>query len=343
MQKGVPRLKVMLGVALTGVVFLLGSTVTHGQTDDHEFSLQVSPSPLISTVKPGQSTRLELKVRNAGPAIEYLKIAPRSFTIDPTTQQPHIDDAKLPDTASWISFAQPTFSVRPGETFTEKVTLAVPKEAGFSYAFSLVINRTEAPQGTGRLLKGSVAIFTLINVDRPGAVRELQLANLKPTQGMYEYLPAEFQIQFKNTGNTIVQPTGNLFVQRGSQDKMPLATLPVNDTHGYILPGMVRTVSVKWDDGFPASVDDVQADGSTTSHLEWDWGKLGKLRIGRYTAKLVAIYDDGHRDVPVLGEVSFWVIPWKILLGVLLVVVIIGFGLWSMVSKVVRLARRGRR
>ena len=67
-----------------------------------------------------------------------------------------------------------------------------------------------------------------------------------------------------------------------------------------------------------------QPDGSTTKHLSVDWSQLSHLRIGRYTAKLVAVYSDGAHDVPIEGVVTFWVIPWRAILLFIAVVV----GLW---------------
>src|SRR4029077_5175712 len=119
------------------------------------------------------------------------------------------------------------------------------------------------------------------------------------------YLPATLSVRFRNTGNTIVQPYGNIFVQRSANTKTPLATLAVNAANGYILPDTERTMSAQWNDGFAAYHSTLQPDGSTTEHLSVDWSKLSHFRIGRYTAKLVAVYSDGNHDVPIEGTVTF--------------------------------------
>src|SRR4051812_46030304 len=56
------------------------------------FSLQVTPSPLVTTVKPGILSTSELKIRNAGSSIEKLKIEPRSFTLTSDSQQVKLND-----------------------------------------------------------------------------------------------------------------------------------------------------------------------------------------------------------------------------------------------------------
>ena len=330
---------IVAAVALSVLIALRPASAQNG-----EFYLQVSPSPLVSTLKPGQATTLELKIRNAGTQTENLKIAPRSFKIT-QDQQFELDDTKQPEVAGWIKFSEPRFTVKAGQTYTQRVTINVPKEAGFSYSFILLINRADdiQPEDGSAALKGSVALFTLLNIDRPGATRQLEVAKFTTSKGVYEYLPTEFDIDFKNTGNTIVQPAGSLFVQRSSNDQNPLGTLAVNDSNGYILPGTTRTLRVNWEDGFPVTRTTTGPDGKTSNHTDWNWNNIGNIRFGKYTAKLVAIYNDGQRDVPVLAEVTFWVIPWKIMLGVLVVILLVGFGIWSFVIKAVRLGRRIKR
>lgn len=336
------RKLLLLASAICLAAVMMGGHVVAAEGN---FSLQVTPSPLVASVNPGASTQLELKIRNGGTDSENLKIEPRSFKINSSNGQVELNDTAPPDIASWIHFDHPAFTVLPGQWFTEEINLDVPKDAGFSYSFALVISRQSETQPTngGRLIKGSVAVFSLINVNRPGATSKLDLAAFTSVHHFYEYLPATFDIHFKNTGNTIVQPSGNIFIQRGSTDRTPLATLDINNTKGYILPGSTRTLTSSWDDGFPAYQTVTAADGSTKQQLKWNWSKLSSFRIGRYTAKLVAVYSDGQHDVPIMGEVSFWVIPWKILLGLFIVGLLLLLGLWSIVRKLITIVKRHKR
>jgi hypothetical protein len=185
-----------------------------------------------------------------------------------------------------------------------------------------------------------LAVFTLVNVDRPGATSSLTVSNFSVSKRFYEYLPAKFSITFRNTGNTIAQPYGNLFLQRTPTSKIPLGTLAVNENKGYILPGTARTVSATWTDGFPVYRPVTNADGSTSQKLVWNWTKLSQLRIGRYTAHLVAVYSQAGRDVPIEGNVSFWVIPWKILIGLVVVVLLLLFAVFTLVRAIVRSIRK---
>jgi hypothetical protein len=291
-----------------------------------DFNLQVTPSPLVTSVKPGVKSTVELKVHNGGSGTENLKIEPRSFKFDSNTGKVSLDDTATPPVAPWISFSAPKFSVAAGQTFPEQIALSFPKEAGFSYSFALLISRQVNPKPTNgqRAINGSLAVFTLVNVDRPGAKSSLQVVSYTTTKHLYEYLPSTVSVRFHNNGNTIVQPLGNIFIQRTAGGKKPLATLVVNQNQGYILPDTERTFSTNWDDGFATYQPVTQSDGSVKQQFQIDWSKLSHFRIGRYTANLVAVYSDGKHDIPVEGTVSFWVVPWRaILLFIALVV-----GLW---------------
>jgi len=307
----------------------------------NDFNLQITPSPLVITVTPGVKSQTELKIRNGGSGTEQLKIEPRSFTLENDSTKVNLQDTTPPDIGNWISFSQARFTALPGEWTTEDITFNVPKTAGFSYSFALVISRQSDPKPTsaGRLIKGSVAVFTLVNVDRPGATSQLQVSSFSASKHVYDYLPATFSVKFKNTGNTIAQPYGNIFVGRSANEKNPLGTLTVNQTKGYILPGTERTITATWDDGFPVYKAN-NTNGAASQKLIWNWANLSRMRIGRYTAHLVAVYNQAGRDVPIEGTVTFWVIPWKILLVLLIILLLVVFAVVVLIRSIIRFIRR---
>lgn len=330
-------------------VFAVGLTLmpvgAYAAKTPSDFSLLVTPSPLVATIKPGETRDLELKIRNGATGTEKLMIEPRKFTINERTGEVNLEDTAAPDIAEWISFSKPKFTIASGEWVTEKIHIALPKNTGFSYSFALLIKRAQDNTviESGRLIKGSVAIFTLINVDRPGAVRSLTVEKFSASESVYEYLPATMTVQFRNNGNTIIQPFGNIFIQRGGNDASPLATLPVNNQGGYILPGSNRILKADWSEGFPLYKVTTNADGSPKKDEVWDWSKLSQFRLGSYTAKLVAVYNDGLRDVALQKETTFWVIPWKIVAGILVVLLVLFLGVWTVLRRTWSLLKRGKR
>lgn len=323
------------------IVFLLLTGLAMPLTvraQEKQFSLQVSPSPIVLTAVPGQTKSQELKIRNTGAQTELLKIGLREFTVSNDTGQVDLKDSEPADVKSWVKFSDPQFSVSAGATFTQQITMTVPQEASFTYSFALYISRATPSVGApGKAaIEGSVAVFTLLSVDKPGAKAALSIAEFSSRRKVYTYLPSTFTLKLKNEGNTFLHPTGNVFIQRSEKSDVPLAALPVNDSGGHILPGSTRLVSSTWKDGFPVYSKSDQ--NNNWSNLQWNFGKIQNFRFGRYTAKAVVIYNDGVRDVPAQATVEFWVIPWLLVAGVLVLLLFLGVGIFTVVKKSAKLA-----
>ena len=314
---------VVLGIAVV-VVSIASLTTMAQQKTNGGFALQVTPVTLVGTVKPGVTKDLELKIQNQSTSKQNLQIQLREFDVDDDTGEIQLKDTEPVGISDWVTFSNPSFTLGLDKAITQKVTVDLPKESGFNYSFAILINRSDADPDVkgGAALNGSVAIFALLSVDKPGATREIKITDLS-IPSIVEYLPAELGITFKNTGNTFVQPAGNVFIQRGSNDSEPIATLPVNENRGYLLPGKPRTLVTSWKDGFPAYQTVTDPDGQQRSELVWDLSKIADFRIGQYTAKVVAVYNDGKRDVPVIRETTFWVIPWRAILSLIVVIALV--------------------
>lgn len=340
------RIFAIVAVFAASLTLLLG--VIHAQAQDKPddgFSLQVTPSPLVATLKPGQDTTLELAIRNTGTGSQALKMGMSSFTIDEVTGQVNLGDTEPADVKNIVTFSQPTFNLAAGEIVTQKITIKTPPDAAFTYSFATTISRQNPvkPNGSSTAIEGSVAVFTLLGVDREGAERKFELSEFAVSKRVYEYLPADFIIKLKNTGNTLVQPKGNIYIQRGSNDQNPISVIQLNPNGGYILPNTNRILETSWNEGFPhyETVPDGDS-GQTKRKLVWNWGDLSQIRIGKYTAKVIAVYDDGVRDVPVVSEVSFWVIPWRILIGFTLFLLLLVIGIVTTVRKSAKLIKKSK-
>ena len=312
---------------------------------DTGLALQVSPSPLVVTIKPGEQKTVEIKVYNAGATTENLKIALQAFKVSRTDSKVTLEPNSPVEVASWVTFANPNFSIKPGERFTERVLINTPASAGFNYNFALIISRqvaTKAMVGQSAI-QGSVAIFALLDINRPGANRKLTIASLKTDHSIYEYLPAKLTVRLRNDGNTLLLPDGNAYIQRKTQSPKPISVLRINPASLYLLPGVERAYDVNWTDGLPAYVTTQEAaNAPPEQHLTWNW-RNSHFRIGRYVARFVVVYDDGHRDVPVEAETSFWVLPWKLLIGALIAAIVLLIGLGASVRFAYRVIKRSNR
>lgn len=340
---GAAALVLSLSLGLAGFGLLAHAKAAAPQ--DSGFNLEVSPSPLIESIKPGQNTTVELHIRNRNTITEQLKIELKKFRVKNEKGEVQLSEESPTDVAGWVKPQQPNFNIKSGELYTEKISVDTPNSAGFSYYFAIVVSRQNPIKQPSNktTVEGKVAVLTLFAVDKPGAKRQFEIEQFSANHRVYEYLPANLTLRVKNTGNTIVQPTGNIFIQRSSNSPKPITALDVNEKGSYILPGTTRDLSTSWEDGFPVFVAKKDAANTDAAlHLEWSWGKANHFRIGKYTARLVAIYNDGQRDVPIQAEVSFWVIPWKLILIILFILAVIIIGFATLTRGAFRVARHTR-
>lgn len=301
--------------------------------------LQTSPLPINLQVDPGKSVTTELKVKQSGTEKARLKVGLMKFTAYGEEGKPELKDREAGDDYfDWVKFDKTEFDAPINVWQTVKMTITVPKSAAFGYYYAVTFSRVgDDVKRTDRTnsIAGATATLVLLEAVNPNAKRELQLDSFGSKHRVYEFLPAEFDIKLKNVGNVHAVPSGDVFILQGNKQ---LAALPINGGFGNILPDSNRIFPAKWSDGFP-HWEPVIADGKTkldkngkiVKKLVWDWGKLSSIRIGRYTAHLFAVYDDGKRDIPIETEITFWVIPWRFLLVVLVILALVALGVYGMV------------
>jgi len=328
------------GLAAILVTLLLPTGVAFAQTASRPpLNLMTSPLPLNVTTKPGVPVTADIRIKNNGAQPEQLKVQLLKFGANGDSGQPKIEDPSPNDIYfNWVHFSEVNFDAEPNVWKTIHMTISPPKEAAFGYYYAVVFTRAnpDKPTNGQSAFEGGVASLVLLSVDAPGARREAQVVSLMATRKVYEFLPASFNVKLHNSGNLHVAPTGTMFIKRGNAQ---VAALDFNNERGNILPGTNRVFSLDWSDGFP-SYQDVKVGDKTKKALNWDFGKIQKLRFGRYTAQLVAVYDDGQRDVPVEAVVSFWVIPWRILGVILLITIFVGGGIWAFMRMIWRNIKR---
>lgn len=309
---------------------------------DGALRIVTSPLPISLTATPGTTVTTELKVKNAGTEAEDLKIDILKFNAYEDTGKPALHDLEPTDEfAKWVTFSEPTFTVLPEEWKTVTATFNVPKEASFGYYYAFVFTRVKdrddlAPQETA--VVGGTATLVLLEARVPDAKREITVTEFATDKTVYEFLPVHFTVNLKNSGNVHVAPRGNIFLSQG-KDK-DIALLELNPNKGSILPDSGRVFETDWSDGFPVYEEAIENNqvvldeqGNQTYHLTWNFENASHLRFGKYTAKMLLVYDDGVRDVPIEGVASFWVIPWRLLAGVLFIGIFFLIGMKSTLGK----------
>jgi hypothetical protein len=321
----------------------------HAQTPTEGINLQISPLPIELTAKPGTSTSTDLRVRNVGTKTEKLQVRLLAVSEDNNGQVHLTNPSSTDEWVKWVSFDRQVFDAPSNQWQTIKMKVDVPKSAAFGYYFAVEYLRASdvSPQPGKAVAHGAVATFILLNADAKGAKRQAQIVSFSADKKSYEFLPANFTVKVKSTGNVHVAPYGNIFILKGSKQ---VDAIDVNSNRGNILPGGSRFFTSSWSNGFPVYQVKAGPDGQPLldkkgqpqKTLKWDFSHANRLRFGHYTAHLVMVYDNGQRDVPMEAVVSFWVVPWRVV-GILLVVgIFVVIGLWSSFGKIKKMVRKIR-
>jgi len=330
------------GIALALVASLFLPAFVHAQSSDPgALNLTTSPLPISIMAKPGETVSKELRVKNSGTKPETLKVGLMKFTAYGEEGKPELKDREAGDDYfDWVSFSETKFTVQPNEWKSITMTVSLPKTAAFDYYYAVTFSRADSTVTAAdrqAKVQGGTAILVLVEADVPGAVRTAQITSFTTSHKTYEFLPVDFSIKIKNTGNVHLAPTGNIFI---SQGKKVIDTIQVNATAGNVLPGSSRIFQAAWTNGFPvyetktAGGSVVLKNGQPVKELSWKVTQIKNLRAGRYTAHLTMVYDDGHRDVPLDATVSFWVIPWRLIaIFVLIPLAILALIVYLVVSR----------
>lgn len=323
------------GVAAVSIVLMLlpgphafaaaSSSSSSSSNNDRTLNLITSPLPINLQTTPGKPISTDLRIKNGSPYAENLKVTLMKFTAYGEEGKPAIQDRGPGDSYfDWVKFSQNTFTAPPDQWVTLTMTISPPPSAAFGYYYAVVFSRAgdpQKPQPGQNVLVGSTAVLVLLDVSAPGAVRNASVVSFTANKHVYEFLPATFTVRVHNSGNVHLIPTGNIFVKRGKQ---VVATLAVNNGSGNVLPKSNRIFTADWGDGFPAYTQKTAGgqvildnNDKPVYYLNWDFNKVSKLRIGHYTANLLMAYDNGKTDVPLEASLSFWVIPWRLILLVI--------------------------
>ncbi|MES2436809.1 MAG: hypothetical protein V4519_02260 [Patescibacteria group bacterium] len=184
------------------------------------------------------------------------------------------------------------FTLEFGQRIAIPVKITVPEatQPGGFYASVLVSSQARetpatAAQGRTRVVSrvGSL-MFIRVNGDanESGAVEDFRIAGEK--KSVYEKGPFTFQVLFNNTGNVHLVPYGTVTIKNTLGKS--ISTLPL-DAY-FSLPNSLRHREVQWSSGF---------------------------LFGRYKAELDL--NRGYGGTMDHKEITFWVLPWKIVVAVL--------------------------
>lgn len=313
------------------LVFTLFALKTSAQEESEgRLDLTVSPPVIELIARPGEQAIERFRVRNNASEPVVLQLDVRRLISDPTEGSPIPEQEATGEELSWVTFDRPEFTANPLEWQDITFTIDIPEDAayGYYYVFRISPKNETNVETTGAAIRGELLVVTLLNVLQEGATSKTELVSFNAKNMINETLPVDFAVKLKNLGNIHVKPQGNIFVTRGGGPEIGI--LEVNPGIGSILPSGSREFEASWTDGFLVreqvienGVPQIDENGNPITKLNINWNKLTSFRLGPYEARLLMVYDDGEKDVTIEGTTTFWVIPYKALAIILVIIVLL--------------------
>jgi hypothetical protein len=311
--------------------------------------MTVSPVFFDLTGDPGTTITTKVRIRNNTNSPIPIKLGVEKIVGDQNGNITLKDNND--QTLSWITFPESSLVAKPLEWTDVPFSIDIPKDAAYGYYWTITFKQDESNPLTknGVNLTGAAAVPILLNVKKAGATTQGKLTSFTTNASFYEYLPVKFSTRFQNTGNVHIRPKGNIFIKDWLGNQVGI--LNVNDADGAILPDATRAFEADWSDSF-ISVETKMQDGQPKldkngkpeQTLNIQWSKILDLRIGRYTASEILVLSTPTKDIPYQAETSFFVFPWKIIIGLIVFVIFAGLGFYSTIknlfTKVFKLFKR---
>ena len=332
----------VLAIAIATAVVVLSQLFLPGQVRAASASpkpaangasnLTTSPITTDLLVKPGETRSTTLQIRNNGSTPISIGIQLKTFKANGSAGQASIINTPASDPSlSYVKFSKNIFTAEPGVFTPVEMTVSLPKDAELGYYYAVLFKPvlpSNAPVNTNTYTLSN-AILVLVDSDSANEQRKLAIAGFSASKKVYEYLPASFDVKVRNDGNIYVPPRGVIFIGRDEAVTKPIASLELNKASGRVLPNSTRDYTLSWNDGFPryeaqtvAGQPVLDKKNQPVMHLQYRFSDSDKFRYGKYYGRLALVYNNGQRDVPLYAVVSFWVIPWKLILIVLAVVLL---------------------
>jgi|AntRauTorcE11897_2_1112592.scaffolds.fasta_scaffold08468_3 hypothetical protein len=200
----------------------------------------------------------------------------------------------------YISFPEDSLVLELGERARIPVTITVPPDAEpGGYYGSVLVSTVRVPDGdesneTARspiiARVGSLFFLTV----RGETIREGEVTDVSTIDDKlwYESGPIDIGILYENTGSVHLNPYGEISINNMFGEQVGFVELEP----WFVLPKSLRLREITWDREF---------------------------LLGRYTATVLV--NRGYDDIVDEKVVTFWVLPWKIVGGIFLILFIVIF------------------
>lgn len=286
-------------------IFVLGFLLIPNSTIKAQESLTLSVSPSFfdnMSVEPGQEWRSSLRVINVNPYdltvyLDVVNFLPQGEGGQAQFIQITPEEPSGSTLAEWFIVNREAIVIPREQSKEIPITVRVPIDAAPGGHYAAVLVGTKPPQalpGQAQVQTSSM-VSTLFFARVAGEINELGLIREFTTTEKYLNTPeATFELRFENKGNVHLQPQGEIRITNMWGQERGLIPINQNSQIGIVLRESIRKFTFSWK------------------------GEWSIADIGRYKAVVTLAHGSESRQFTTM-ETTFWLIPYKLLFGVLLV------------------------
>jgi hypothetical protein len=285
-------------------VFLLLVAPLYAQ---EALTLSISPSLFDMSVNPGQEWRSSLRVINVNNYeltvyVDVVNFFPRGEGGEGQFVPVDTTEAANATLAEWFIVEREAIVIPPEQTREIPFAVRVPVDAspGGHFAAILVGTKPPTPEAGQAKVQTSQMVTSLFFARVAGDIKEIGSIREFITPDSFLSSPeATFELRFENKGNVHLQPQGEITIKNMWGEVRGVIPINQSTQFGNVLPESIRKFTFSWK------------------------GEWSVSDIGRYTALATLAYGTEARQFS-SQETTFWVIPFKLLFGILLGLAVFG-------------------
>jgi len=275
------------------IIGFIGGLIFTQPVFAQKVGVSISPLTFELSANPGDDISNKLKVYNPTDSIITIKMEVEDFKTVGETGQVIVtpEEETTYSLKKWVSINPIEFTLKPGESEFVSFDILVPENAEPGGKYGSILASPVAIMGeeaTGTSVFSKVGALLLLTV--AGEVKEGLIIKEFFAPSFLETGPVPFTIRLENTGTVHLRPRGFVTISNWRGKKVTDIAFPQNN----IIPGSIRKIEASWDN---------------------------KWLFGKYTAILVGSY--GISNIPFTATMTFWVFPWKMVLGIFLALLLI--------------------
>ncbi len=290
-MKGKNRLLNLVVVLMMAFVF--NSNNVHAQ---EKIGLAISPLTFELTANPGDTLTNKLKIYNPTDNAVVVTMEVEDFRAIGEAGQVVVskEEENTYSLRKWIITQPKEFTIESKKEKFVDFVIEVPinAEPGGKYGSilaSMSVFSSNGKDSTGAKVAPKVGALVLLSI--AGEVKEDIIIKDFTTPSFLEYGPIPFTIKFENKGSVHSKPKGFVTITDWRGNKVKDLEFPQNN----VMPGSVRKIETSW-------------------NTKWLFGKFTATIVGIYGASNVSL--DPY-------TITFWVLPWRLMLGTSVVLLIV--------------------